>query len=85
MIRMHRRRFRSQRPMSTIGLTLEPNWGGQDGVPYLTLKGDDNIYYQLVFETEEDIREMLSQVHIAFHNYKSEEELKTVKRKAGVL
>lgn len=85
MIRMHRRKYGSQRPMKTLKLQFEPNWGGQNGLPYISMIGDDGVYYQLVFETEADMREMLSQAHIAFHNYQSEEELHEAKKKAGVL
>lgn len=85
MITMFRRKGGSQRSMKTVDLEFEPNWGGQGGNPYMCFKGDDGIYYQLVFRTEEDMREMLSQAHIAFHNYRSEEELNEAKRKAGVL
>lgn len=74
----------SQRKMKPIQLTFQPNWGGQGGVPYITMEGDDGKWYMLHFDDEAECREMLSQAHIAFHNICDEANIEHLKRQFGI-
>ena len=74
----------SRRKMKPIELTFFPNWGGQGGVPYITMEGDDGKWYTLHFDSVEECREMLSQAHIVFHNMNDELVLNDLKEKLGV-
>jgi len=77
-----------QRRFAPKEVKFYPNFAGQGGEIYLMLttgveKGDP--FFQLVFESMEEVRELLSQSHIVFHIWNSEEALREVKKGLGLL
>lgn len=65
---LKRRRHGSQRPLAPVKLELLPGSAGIE-VPQIVFKGDDNIWYTLVPETEADVRALMSEAHIVHHNW----------------
>lgn len=57
-----------QRPGVPIPVRFEPNLAGQGGGATLTLRTAAK-WIVLHFETEEEVRELLSQAHIIHHNW----------------
>lgn len=83
----------SQRSAKPIDVEFFPNMSGQGGESHLTLieagkKGDElkgSKYFQLVFASADEVRELLSQSHIVHHNFYDELQRTEAKRAAGVL
>lgn len=68
---MIRRRKGSQRPSEPIPLKFEINFVGQGGFPTMTMYDEAReMYYTLWFDSEAEVRELLSQAHIVHHNFK---------------
>jgi hypothetical protein len=75
----------SQRASAPVRVEFVPNWAGQGGIATLTFEGDDGKYYTFSFANLEEVRELLSQSHIVWHNFRQEEELNDLKRLYGIL
>lgn len=63
-----RRRKNSQRKRQDVKVKFYPNFAGQNGLAVLTIESDDE-YFTLIPETEEEVKELLSQAHIIHHNF----------------
>lgn len=67
---MLRRRKGSQRSMEPIPLQFEINMAGHGGLPTITMyDAEREMYYTLQFDSETEVRELLSQAHIVHHNF----------------
>ncbi|MCK9361763.1 hypothetical protein M0Q28_06105 [Patescibacteria group bacterium] len=62
------RRKNSQRASAPIPVSFYPNYSGQGGLPLLILESDQT-YYTLEPETLDEVRQVMSQVHILHHNF----------------
>jgi hypothetical protein len=67
---LQKRKHGSQRAGRSEKITLETNWGGQGGNPYLIFKTEDDVYLTIIPESEEDVKALMSQAHIVHHNFK---------------
>ena len=68
-MKLYRRKHGSQRAMAPITLELVLNTTGESDI---TFKGADGIYYVIQPDTLEEHRKLLSEVHIAHHNWNGE-------------
>lgn len=46
-----------------------PNCAGQGGEKFIKLRDENDTVFILTFETEEEVRQLLSQAHIIHHNF----------------
>ena len=69
MMRLHRRKHGSQRPAQPKTATFLANYAGQGGNTELGFKiGEEYIWF--VFESDDEVKELLSQAHIIHHNWR---------------
>jgi hypothetical protein len=67
-VKIYWRRKGSQRTSKPTKVEFYPNYSGQDGLKDLILVTDQE-YLTLEFESEEEVKQLLSQAHIIHHNY----------------
>ena len=72
---LNSRKHGSQRAADPIRLQFLPNFTGSGGANHITLFQGPNLgapekYYWLKPESEEEVKEFLSQVHILHHNFR---------------
>ncbi|WP_062120234.1 hypothetical protein [Aureimonas sp. AU40] len=65
-----RRQHGSQRAKRPMKVTLEPNFTGQGGTKRLTFKTESGEYLMFEPESDAEMRELLSEVHIVHHNFR---------------
>jgi hypothetical protein len=70
-MKLIKRRRGSTRTSKPVSFKFHPNYAGQFGLPDITLETEDQ-YLILVFETEDEVRELLSQAHIVNANWRPE-------------
>lgn len=52
-----------------VFIKFVPNCAGQGGVKHLTFKTDEGRTLTIRFETEEEVKQLLSLAHIIHHNF----------------
>lgn len=69
---LHQRKQGSQQRKAGRTIHFLPNWAGQGGMKELVLviEGERDEYLTIEFESEEEVRVLLSQAHIVFQNYR---------------
>lgn len=67
-MKLHRRRKHSQRTANPRTVKFQINFAGQGGSPDLILELGDE-YLWLEFESEAEVRQLMSQAAIIFKNY----------------
>ena len=66
---LHQRKANSQREMAPIKLKFWPNYAGQGGEAQLIFQDQLGNWFWLAFEDGEEVKELLSQTHIVYHNF----------------
>ncbi len=66
---LHQRVNGSQRTKAPVKLNFWPNVTGQGGEPHLMFRNEAGDWVWLTFDSEDEVRELLSQAHIIHHNF----------------
>lgn len=74
----------SQRRSKTVKAKFHPNWVGQGGLPYTTFELEDGTFIDLIFETEEEVRQYMSHSQVVWKNWQDEQERDSLKRSMGL-
>lgn len=64
---LHRRRHGSQRSLKPI--KLEPHRIVTADETFLAFKGEDDVWYMIAPESEEEMKTLLSEIHVIHHNW----------------
>lgn len=69
-MKLRKRKNGSQREGKASDIKFWPNLTGQGGEPHLMFRDQETgEWIWIEFETEEEVRELLSQAHIVHHNF----------------
>lgn len=69
-MKLVKRKYGSQRASRPVSLTLSPNFSGQGGYDFISFYDKENeIWYSILPESMDEVKELMSQAHILYHNF----------------